>query len=278
MAYDFPNAPSVGTIFAPPGGPIWQWTGTVWAISSPAGIPEAPTDGLLYGRQNGLWANILNNIVQTIISTPGAGVYSKPAGLKFLDVILIGGGGGSSRGGISAAGTASAGGGGGGAGVCFKLYKASDLAATEAYVIGAGGTSPGGTGGDGGASTFKGLTAGGGGGGGALMTATAALGTGSTRGAGASATGGDLNLDGQHGGQGWANPHGRVATAIGGFGGSNCLAQGLTPGLTATLLSGGDGRFPGAGAYGGAGAGTGGATAGTGGIGGNGGLILKEYY
>jgi hypothetical protein len=34
MAYDFPASPSVGTIFAPAGGPSYQWDGTVWKTAS----------------------------------------------------------------------------------------------------------------------------------------------------------------------------------------------------------------------------------------------------
>jgi hypothetical protein len=56
MAYDFPASPSVGTLFAPAGGPSWQWNGTGWINVSPAGlIQEAPLDGQNYVRRNGVW-------------------------------------------------------------------------------------------------------------------------------------------------------------------------------------------------------------------------------
>lgn len=59
MAYDFPTAPTAGTLFAPPGGPTWRWSGSVWSQIAPSGlVPEAPFDAHIYARQNALWTPI----------------------------------------------------------------------------------------------------------------------------------------------------------------------------------------------------------------------------
>ena len=55
MAYDFPSSPSVGDQF-PPTTKFWTWDGSAWVPTAGLGgttgpIPEAPTDGRVYGRQ-----------------------------------------------------------------------------------------------------------------------------------------------------------------------------------------------------------------------------------
>lgn len=42
-AFDFPNNPSVGTIYAPAGGPVYTWNGVTWMVTSVAavGMPTA---------------------------------------------------------------------------------------------------------------------------------------------------------------------------------------------------------------------------------------------
>ena len=55
MALDFPASPVFGEVFTA-GNSQWQWDGTKWvAIASGLVIPDAPTDGTLYGRQNLGW-------------------------------------------------------------------------------------------------------------------------------------------------------------------------------------------------------------------------------
>jgi hypothetical protein len=53
--FDFPNAPTVGAIYSPAGGPSWQWDGTVWKLVSSVAIADAPSDGNEYVRVNGVW-------------------------------------------------------------------------------------------------------------------------------------------------------------------------------------------------------------------------------
>lgn len=97
--------------------------------------------------------------------------WTKPAGLKKLEVILVGGGGGSGGVAATASTSVSSGGGGGGAVIMATYTDVSILPATVNYTIGAVGvggsgvTGASGYGTAGGSTTFKLLTAGGGGGG-----------------------------------------------------------------------------------------------------------------
>lgn len=94
--------------------------------------------------------------------------WTKPAGLKYLEVWVQGGGGGGG-GAQAAANNAAVGGGGGGGGGTYKLFAAADLAASVAVTagsFGAGGVAANGTGANGGTSSFSAsLTASGGTGG-----------------------------------------------------------------------------------------------------------------
>jgi hypothetical protein len=81
---------------------------------------------------------------QSFINTQlfvSSGVWTKPAGAKYVEVYLVGGGGGGASGRRGAAGTARYGGGGGSSG-SFNIAKinADNLGATENIWIGAGGT------------------------------------------------------------------------------------------------------------------------------------------
>lgn len=206
-----------------------------------------------------------------------SGTWTKPAGLKYLEVWCVGGGGGGSRAGITGAGQSSVGGSGGGGGTAYRLYTAAELNATEAYIVGAGGLSPGGVAAAGGNSTFKGMTGNGGGAGATPLPATATLGINVAGGAGGNAVGGQINMLGEGADMSVANPHGRVGAAeFGKPGGSFFSRSLLQANLTAGLFDGAPGYFPGVGAMGGA-AGASQATPGTGAVGGGGAVILKEY-
>jgi hypothetical protein len=236
-------------------------------------------DGLLRQRnqgntawvalQTGLSVNALTNIVTTVLTT--SGTYTKPAGLKFLEVTVIGGGGGAmSQINSSAANSIAIGGSGGGA-AARKLYAASALAASEVYTVGAAGA----IGAAGGTTTFKGLSAGGG-------SAGASTSNGSTpayalQGLGGTASGGDLNLVGGNGEYGVRCCHGNAVQTYGGGGGGNLLCTPQTGVYSAgSFRAGLTGFFPGGGAAGGA---SGNATGAIGGaLGGAGAIILKEYF
>lgn len=94
-----------------------------------------------------------------------SGTYTKPAGLKWAKITVIGGGGG----GAGGSGGRCCGGGGGG--VAITVVRASDIGATEVVTVGAGGAGGIGNGGPGGTSSFGTLATATGGGGGSSYSA-----------------------------------------------------------------------------------------------------------
>jgi len=61
MAFDFPASPIEGQTFTPPGGPSYIYHAPAWQLVSSSsggggGIPDAPSDGSLYGRLSGIWS------------------------------------------------------------------------------------------------------------------------------------------------------------------------------------------------------------------------------
>lgn len=181
-----------------------------------------------------------------------SGTWTKPAGLKYAIVEVVGGGGGG--GGVSTATTS--GGGGGGGGYSKKIIAAASLGATETVTVGAAGTA-GGTGGTGGTTSF-----------GAHCQATGGAGgtSGDAGGAGGVGSGGDINIAGQGGGSG------NAASVGGGQGGSSVLGGGAAGGDYPSDGSAG-------GAYGGGGSGS--ASTGSvrpGGAGAAGVVIIQEFY
>jgi hypothetical protein len=119
-------------------------------------------------------------LTPTVTTFTTSGTYTKKSTSTIVQVLVIGGGGGGGFGGTYNPGTTggSGGGGGGGAGYDFKVFKASDVGATETITVGAGGaggtsgvTPTGGTiagqGARGGISSFGAKVFGSGGGGGA---------------------------------------------------------------------------------------------------------------
>ena len=79
-------------------------------------------------------------LTATLRQYTSSGTWTKPTGLKFIEIICIGGGGGGATGGRQAAGVASRGGGGAaGGGYTYRILLDADLSSTEAYTIGAGG-------------------------------------------------------------------------------------------------------------------------------------------
>lgn len=74
-------------------------------------------------------------------TTVGSSTWTKPAGAKVVEAILIGGGGGGGSGRKGLTSTARSGGNGGGGGAySVALFNATDLAATVTVTVGAGGT------------------------------------------------------------------------------------------------------------------------------------------
>ncbi len=188
----------------------------------------------------------------TYYTSAGSGVWVKPSDTVSIRIKTIAGGGGG--GGGSDAGDESCGS-GGSAGGYAELYIAT-AAPSYAYVVGAAGAagSAGGAGGAGGATTIAGIAGGGGNPGDGTTTAThrdGAIGT--------TPTGGDINVRGNGGGNGYIK--------VVGLGGSSYLggSYAAKPGSHGTASSFGCG-------------GSGGGTAGgNGGAGGVGYIEIREY-
>jgi len=240
--------------------------------------------------------------------------WSKPTGLKYIDVQVWAGGGGGGRGSLS-----SGAGGAGGGGYAKKTILASALGSTETVTIGAGGngaTSDNTAGSVGGNTTFGShLTGYGGGagngsatssnrsgGGGGGLTSVGSVGgsaggnggtpretfAGSTFGLGGSTIAGSPNFSGGAGGGDYGNTGGSAID--GGGGGAGCVGGGGVNGGNSVNGGGGgagggsnnsyagqNGLVP-SGGGGGGGVDSGGTICGNGGTGGAGRCIVTEYY
>jgi len=206
-----------------------------------------------------------------VFATPGAATWTKPAGIRYVVIRMVGGGGGG--GGVNATGAqqVAVAGGGGGGGYVEKLLDVSAIASLTLSIGAAGAGGLGWQNGFPGTSSQVGapasLTAGGGGGG-------AAANPGEVKGPGAagSATGGDLNAPGGVGAVGWYTSDANRVT--GGKGGDSLLGV-SGPQNNSNALIGADAT--------GRGAGGGGAASAQGGPGYNGGsgaagiIIFDEF-
>jgi len=150
----------------------------------------------------------LRNVVY--LTTGTAATYTPTAGTKAIRVTCVGGGGGGGGVDGQGAGTGGAAGGGGAGGVAYEFI--SSVAASYTYTVsstgGAGGAAGDNAGAAGGTTTFSGtgvsLSATGGGGG-AGRTGVAGSGARGAGGAGGTATGGDLNVSGASGTDGFTS-------------------------------------------------------------------------
>lgn len=68
--FNFPDSPTDGQVFTPPGGPAYVYSATVGAwkaqFSEPgtiAPVPEAPMDSQTYARQNATWVSLTGGAV-----------------------------------------------------------------------------------------------------------------------------------------------------------------------------------------------------------------------
>lgn len=193
----------------------------------------------------------------------GTSVWTKPTGLKYITVEVVGGGGG---GGGASNLSGQSGGGGGGGGYAKKTISASSLSSTEYYIVGVGGTAgASGSGGTGYISSFS-----------SYLLATGGTGGGSsaTGGVGGIGSLGDLNIKGGGGSGGDVSNNTGSTGVSGGSGGSSVLGGGANSVANNTSPNAG-------GVYGGGGGGGStvkGGGAQDGAVGAQGIVIVTEYY
>jgi hypothetical protein len=231
--FDFPASPTDGQKYTPAGGATYIWSAatTAWKIQGSIGAsgnafvgdgpPASPQPGQFWWESDTgnlfMWfddgnsqqwvqinvpnsVNSLTRIVETLVTA--SGTYTKPAGLKFLDVEGVGPGGGGAQTVTPAASQWSVASGAGAGAWGRRLFAASELGATTPYTIGAPGT--GGavaTGGNGGTSEFgSGLNCTLGGGTGATRSASTAAPASVGGGAGGAAgSGWTIGVNGENG-------------------------------------------------------------------------------
>jgi hypothetical protein len=209
-----------------------------------------------------------NPIIRKYLNADSPATWTKPTGLKYLMVELVGGGGGG--GGADVAGGGA--GGGGGGGYSRKIIAVASLGSTETVTIGAGGlgAGSGGQGGTGGTSSFGShLSATGGGGGGGNLNNANTFTAGGDGGVGSS---GDINIAG---GDGFACLGATDGVDAGGHGGSSYFGGGARE-LTGNQ-TGKDGVCYGSGGSGGSDD-DGASSGNNGGAGATGVVIVTEYY
>ena len=208
----------------------------LYVVTDPAGTPADKKISLTNLRSN---IAAVDNINIQVFTT--SGTWTKPTGLKFAIVEVVGGGAGG--GGVSSASgqTANSGGGGGG-GFSRKKILESSLGATETVTIGAGGA--GGTGNSagtgGGTSSFGShCSATGGSGGNGNAASSTVPRRGLTCGAGGTGTGGDINTAGLVGPNGFNLALAHFGQVSGGGGASMYGSGGAQ--MTSTNTNGNDG-------------------------------------
>jgi hypothetical protein len=213
--------------------------------------------------------------IDPVVRTYSAGAtWTKPAGLKYAIIEVVGGGGSGGGTPITAAGQAAAGSGGAGGGYARVLKLAAALGASEAVTVGAGGTAAtAGAGGNaGGTSSFGTHCVATGGGAGVVGTATATSNT-IAGPAGGIGTAGDILVSGSDGGEGSVIAATYNPTAYGGASGNGMGGQARASGVNGTGLTGNQ--------YGGgsSAAGVGASQAAKAGVAGaKGVVIVTEYY
>ncbi len=160
----------------------------------------------------------------------GSGTWTKPEGAKRIEIIVIGGGGGGGGADGIATDRSGVGGGGGGGGASIKRIDASEAGLTETVTIGAAGSAGSSTGGDagsGGNSSFGSHSSASGGSGG-LGSGNNGTNASMARkgGNGGAGSGGDINIGGQTGMNGFSPVFNINASVVGGGGGSSHMGGG----------------------------------------------------
>jgi len=178
---DFPSNPIDGQEHVGANGVTYVWNAAKTRWDAKARVVTDPVIPESDGE--------LRNMV--VYDAPGTYTYTKPAGLKRVKVTVIGGGGGGGSGSTSYGASA-----GGGGGTAIRLIEASILSATETVVVGSGGSGApaGGYNGANGTDSSFGSHCSATGGKGGVYTGSIAEG-----GDGGMGSGGDLNIPGGRG-------------------------------------------------------------------------------
>ncbi len=238
-------------------------TAGIKAASAPGGDYGTPSLTNPYISYN--YAAVKPPVIRQYLAAGSPATWTKPAGLKYVVVEVVGaGGGGGAR--TSSDGTA---GGGGGGGYSKKIIPVATLGATETVTtgaVGAGGTTSG-NGAAGGNSSFGAhATANGGGGG---------INDKGAGGAGGTAASGDINMNGMAGRDGHGYSGGTILVGVPGMGGASPMGFGPVTLIPTADLNGVTGSGFGSG---GSGSNYQGASATFGGDGAAGVVRVIEYY
>jgi hypothetical protein len=207
------------------GSPNWVRMLPIQGTGSTGQVPTSSGTGTPTWAGPGKLSNI-------VTYTSGSGTYTVPSGVTAIQVKMVGGGGaGGGAPYTSCSGKYFVGGGGGAGGYCEGLILSP--AASYSYSIGTGGigtTACATAGGSGGNTTFGSFTAGGGSGGSynsqGTLSSTVITASG---GAGGTSSGGNLNLTGASGYQGYSCSGNYYVSS--GSGGSTMFGNG-GPGIT----------------------------------------------
>ena len=244
-------------------------------INETTGGSGVTIDGLVIKDATGA------GFLKTVTNYTSDDTWTKPSGLKFVEVEVVGGGGAGGGAGATAGGTVSAGAGGGGAAWAKSKISAASLGSTETVTVGAGGTGVSGTTGNVGVSSSFGThtIAVGGAGGGTRASTTGSLGQGGVFGGNEASCTGDIAATGGSGKAAWVDGTG-TQHGFPGEGGDSKYgggARSLTTGDGGSISFVGENAFK----YGGGGSGAFSKDGGVARVGGNGSqglVIVYEYF
>ena len=93
---DFPASPTVGQIFKT-GNYTYKFDGSSWLSNPPnSAIPDAPNDGLVYGRQSKAWVEVSTHLKDGTVAAPALAFASEPGlgwyrgGTNEIDIAVSG--------------------------------------------------------------------------------------------------------------------------------------------------------------------------------------------
>lgn len=221
-------------------------------------------DGKVYG----------SGVYQAVHIYTANDTWTKPTGLSFVTVEVLGSGGGGGAGPVNGGSNAAVGAGGGAGGYAFKKVAAASLGTTETVTVGAAGAAGStGSGGAGNTSSFGSHAVAAGGSGGSTRAGATSGVTAMT--AGGTVSAGDIQSPGATGGAALIFS---ASSAIGGVGGNSMYGGGGVGAASNSSTDTSGSAATGYGAGGGGGINFDNTSAAAGGAGTAGLVIVKEYY